>query len=452
MKIALINAFDAHDRKQHYFPALGLGYLAAYVKEQVPGRYEFLVAESRQDVLRAQPDLVGISTTSQAFELSKAMAGDFKESLGVPVVLGGVHITALPETLPRQIDIAVLGEGEETFFRLLQLFERHGRLTENQLADFPNVAYWRRGQRVINPRQRPNRPIDNIPFPDRSIMKKVVFQGGVHMIASRGCPYDCSFCYNRTFWLGVSAHSPLYFAREVAHLIASYKPAWIYVYDDLFLTHPKRLRKIVNFLEAYHIPQQTAFRVYLRANALDDEVCNLLRRMNVRAVDIGFESNSARVLAWMNKRTTPEVNQRCLDLCHRNEIDVYGTFIIGWPGEQPEDVEASIRFIERNKHKFRSALTIPLYPYPGTRVWNDALRRGLVSTEMDFNRIQTSTVDTFDIDSYIMLNPDMSREKFEKYLNTFFALHNEILPAKAARVDFHDGLPNAQAAHVHKVE
>jgi anaerobic magnesium-protoporphyrin IX monomethyl ester cyclase len=433
MRIGLINAFDSHDRKQSYFPALGLGYLASYVRAHDDERHEFVVAESSSELVSARPELVGISTTTQAFELSKGIAREVKRYLGAGVILGGVHITALPETLPEEVDVAVLGEGEETFLELVRLYRRYGGWPVSVLRDLANIVYWDDGKRIENPRSRVKRPLDSLPFPDRDIMKSVLFQGGAHVIGSRGCPYDCAFCYNRSFWLQVSAHSPARFAEEIIHVLDRYSPDWIYVYDDLFVATVRRLREIVDVLEKRGIPERTSFRVYLRANMLTEEVCCLLRRMNTRAVDIGFESNSTRVLKLMQKKVTPEANQACLDLCSRFGIGVYGTFIMGWPQERVEDAEATIRFIEQNRAKLRSALTIPLYAYPGTWVWEHAVARGLVSAKMDFNLIQTSTVEYFDIEQYIMLNDEMSKSQLARALTTCFALQHEILYGGSGR-------------------
>lgn len=427
MKVALINACDEHDLKQRYFPALGLGYLAAFAQKHAPGRYEYAIARTADEVVATQPDVVGISSTTQSFELSKLMAARFKRSLGTPVILGGVHITALPETLPRDVDIAVLGEGEETFLHLVELYRSRGQYTSEALRGLSSIAYRQDGRIVANPRHRANHEIDCLPFPDRTLMRNVVFQEGAHIIASRGCPYNCSFCYNRSFWLGVSSHSPDYFVREVRHVVDEYGPRWIYIYDDLFAVQEPRLSEIVNLLRRSGVTEHTAFRIYLRADGLTDDVCALLKNMNVRSIDVGFESNSARILGMMDKKRGPESNQRCVDLCQRFGIGVYGTFIIGYPGEQPKDIDATIDFIRCNKLRLRSALTIPLYAYPGTRVWEYARRRRLVSPDMNFNSVQTSQVESFNMDSYILLNPEMSRHHFKAYFDICMELYNEIL-------------------------
>jgi len=156
----------------------------------------------------------------------------------------------------------------------------------------------------------------------------------------------------------------------------------------------------------------------VRADRVDTETCELLKRMNTRWVTLGVESASDRVLALMNKRTNVKQILQALRLLRHHGIEVEACFILGYPGETVKDMKATVAFIEENFGTlFRDFSLFPLVLFPGTRVWEEAVRGGLIDENFDPESINRST-NNFNPDRYVFLNSHVPRDTFLYYVYT----------------------------------
>ena len=134
MKILFVTA-PTNSPVQTWYPPLGLGYLSSYLKKylEAPEKVEiklcdFAQGESYAKALKQfKPDFIGLTSTTTGFSRTISLANSLKLLSDVPIILGGTHISALPQSLPKSVDIGVIGEGEQTFLELVQLYlvERH---------------------------------------------------------------------------------------------------------------------------------------------------------------------------------------------------------------------------------------------------------------------------------------------------------------------------------------
>ena len=145
----------------------------------------------------------------------------------------------------------------------------------------------------------------------------------------------------------------------------------ISIWDDLFIANPTRFREIVQFVEERGINRSVSFDLAVRANLVSDELCELLKKMNVTAVGLGAESGSNRILKLLNKGVTVEMNQKSIDTLYQHRIQVGCSLVVGCPSETEDEVRSTYEFILKNvkdgKMSPHCAVNI-LMPMPGKRV------------------------------------------------------------------------------------
>ncbi|MCG7851193.1 MAG: radical SAM protein, partial [Methanosarcinaceae archaeon] len=333
-------------------------------------------------------DIIGISSTSQDFAVATEIARSIKQSKEkIITILGGHHITYLPQTLPKEVDVGVLGEGEQTFLELIRLLSDNSlHITPEDLEKIDGIVFHSdRGPTVTSCRKLIE-PLDNIPIPFRLKSDKI------YLFTSRGCPYKCAFCSSSAFWGKARFFSAEYFVNEIEFLLNQFPQlTHISIWDDLFIANLPRLREIVRLLAEKGINKKVSFDLAVRANLVNDELCKLLKIMNVTGVAFGAESASNRILELLGKGVTVETNQRAIDTLYHHGIPVGCSLVIGCPTETEDEVRNTYEFILRNikdgKISPQCAVNI-LSPMPGTKIWEDATRAGVIDIEnMDWKRL-----------------------------------------------------------------
>lgn len=404
---------------------LGLCYLASYVQKYVDASIEVRLRDGMKKHLDEPADLVGISSMSNFISRAVELAGNIKREQDIPVILGGPHISILPHTLAREIDVAVLGEGEETFAELITAFRRSGRFLPADLERIKGIAFWSPGGELIITPERPPLPnLDDIPIPRRDLWP--VEDKIKYVASSRGCPFKCAFC-------ATAGRKPRHFStsrvvEEIALVHERYGASHIAFIDDLFLTAKARMVEIIEGLRSRGLLRKIAFAASIRADLIDEDLVALLKKLNVQSVYIGLESGSDRILHYLKSETvTVSQNQRALDLLAGSGIIVEGSFIIGSPREEEEDLRLTHDFILNNYKAGKLIFTSLkiLTPYPGTKVWSYALERGLVSEHMDWTKLR-GLLETFDPYNCIYLGEIIPLVEFVDYVDVFEELSRKI--------------------------
>jgi len=384
MRIGFIVASNEID--VHWYRPLSYGYLKAYLDKHLNSAAEICFLDNMEGFEKF--DIIGISSTSQDFARAKGIARHIKDkNKEIITIIGGHHITYLPETLSDEFDIGVIGEGEETFFDIIRCFMKsrmHPKF--NDLKKIQGIVFREDGKMTRTPKRELINPLDKIPFPYRSK------ESDPYLCSSRGCPYKCTFCSSATFWEKTRFFSPEYVVREIELILEQFpKTRNISIWDDLFIGDVARFKKIVELLENKGINKRVGFTLPVRGNLVNGELCKDLKRMNVIGVSFGAESGSNRVLEILGKRMTVEMNQKAIDTVYEYGIPVGCSFIVGTPTETEDDVRDTYEFILKNivdgKLSPRCSVNI-LMPMPGTEMWSYAIRAGLIDMkDMDWNRL-----------------------------------------------------------------
>lgn len=385
IRMLLVESVYHYPVMENNHPPLGLGYIASSLRKEFGDTFVFkIIRDNLTDAIQSfQPDVVGISSVSKNYNVAKEHARVAKQA-HLPVIIGGVHISFMPQTLTQDMDIGIAGEGERTILDVMSLFIANKRFDKSELSQIEGVMY-RDGDKVTVTKPRPLiRPIDSIPYPARDLLE---IEKHAHMLSSRGCPYHCAFCSTSRYTGNQARYaSAEYVADEIEFIYKSYGAKYITIYDDLFAMNSKRVARIVELLGAKNILGKLEFAVNSRTDMVTEELATVFQQMNVKAVGLGVESGCQETLDYLKSGgITVEDNANAIRILRKHKIKPYCSIIIGSPYEDEEALRQTVKFIEENKVEFMDINV--LVPFPGTPVWDYAKSRGLVDDDMDWRKL-----------------------------------------------------------------
>jgi radical SAM superfamily enzyme YgiQ (UPF0313 family) len=404
-------------------PPLPIAYLCSYIRKYAPEIEIKAIDHAKEpirEILKLNPDVVGISSMSLPFYKAREIAQKIKKiNPKTLVVLGGHHISNLPQTLPEEFDIGVIGEGEETFKEILQNFLQDGNI--KNLKKIKGICFHHNGQIKINPPRPLIENLDDIPIPARDVfdMEGYYLQPrrsgtmqtisrGTHMITSKGCPFNCVFCASPR--KRIRFFSAERVVEEMNLLYTKYNVQEIAIVDDLFVVDINRLKKILELMKTKPFYKKVSFFCETRTDIFNEEMAIILKEMNVKTMAFGFESGSEEELKYLKRNTTTvKDNNRACKICKKYGFAIDGYFIIGSPIQTREDLAKTIKFIKDNKINYISIATAT--PFPGSDWWEYAKKLGLVDDFMDFKEFDTQARN-----SYFFINQNFSKEEYERII------------------------------------
>jgi len=374
-----------------YFP-LGLLYLAAAAREAGYDVtiFDAMFAEDDKAFLtaleRERPQVVGLGVLTTVRQAALRLAG-LAKAWGATVIVGGADPTGRPDLYLRHkreksfsIDVVVVGEGEETIRETLPPL-LDGEEPAAALSEVEGVAYRdRMGEVVQAPRRPLIKEVDRLPFPARDLIDIEQYRRAWHsqhdhfslsIIATRGCPFGCSWCQKSVFGRSFRPRSPESVAEEMALIKQAYQPDQIRIVDDVMgidADWVRAWRDAVIDREAV-IP----FECLSRVDLMDEEMARLLKDVGCRRIHFGAESGSQSVLDAMNKGILVAQIVEAADVCRKLDIDTYFYMMVGYPGESWSDLKRSVRLLRRARPDDFS--TTIAYPLPGTPFYEEVRDR-----------------------------------------------------------------------------
>jgi anaerobic magnesium-protoporphyrin IX monomethyl ester cyclase len=329
------------------------------------------------------PAVVGISTKSQNFQSARNIARIAKElDPRSIVVLGGPHPSMAGAAVlsDPHIDVAAMGEGEETLVELL------GAIAAGRGFEGIRGIAFRAGDRVVTNEPRPFiADLDSLPFPntaapevlkDHHLYPSHAFS---HIFTARGCPYNCYFCGSRKIWSRKPRRrSPENIVREIedrrAHGIEV-----INFEDDTFGIDREHIRRLCALI-AERCPG-IRWSCELHVKLCDDEVLEMLRRGGCTWISIGIESGSDEILRKIRKGITiDEAVEACRSIV-KHGISLGTFFMVGFPWETEETLEETIRAMRRCPCDIISYSIFT--PYPGTEAFDHCRDQGAIDENFD---------------------------------------------------------------------
>jgi anaerobic magnesium-protoporphyrin IX monomethyl ester cyclase len=357
---------------------LGILYIASALTEA--GHHVIftdLTFEDNLNILRdkvSDVDLIGISSSSPLFGKAIKVLSYVKEiNPEALCLIGGSHPTAMPEDALRAgFDYAVLGEGERTVVDFVNF------LSKGKHKNTKGIAFLKNGHLHINEPMPYIEDLDNIPFPDRSLIDYSRY-GNLGILATRGCPYNCFFCkpmLDMLFGKRVRKRSAASMVEEIERITKSYPRKSFHFKDDTLTVLPttwfeefrKELRK-----RGLNIRWQANSRV----DSITTEKLRLMKEAGCSQISFGVESGSPKILKFYNKHRDPGLAVKAFEACHKIGIMPNAYVMLGAPIETIEDMELTYSLIKKIKPVFWRVFTVT--PFPGNYLYKYAKERNLIN-------------------------------------------------------------------------
>jgi radical SAM superfamily enzyme YgiQ (UPF0313 family) len=341
--------------------ALGLPTVAALT----PSDWEVVIHDARVTPVDFEQkfDLVGITGYTAEIPSTYAIADQFRER-GVPVVLGGVHVSARPEEALKHADAVVIGEAEEVWKRLLIDFES-GVLQTTYHAD-----------KLCT--------MEKMKIPRRELLNRDMYTTYNTIQATRGCPYDCDYCAVT----GVFGHK--FRTRPIADVldeIRTFDSKEFLFADDNICGQPDYAKELFRAL----VPLKKKWGGQTSITfAKDDELLRLYAKSGGRYAFIGLESLSQNNLREINKPWSKAKDyEEAIRRIHHAGINIVGSFILGLDNDDPSVFQHTLEFVLKNR--IAAAQYHILTPFPGTRLY-DRMEKDKRILERDWSKYHTSDV------------------------------------------------------------
>lgn len=349
MKICLIQPEVPQSKDEDLlgvYPPIGLMWLAGNCKG-----HKISVCDMRFNPLDTGPwDLVGISCQTVSYNNCHTVASAIHQEYPETVVVAGGH-HPVPQELLTFADYVVRGEGEITFFDLLQVIEQGG--------DTPPGVFSRK-KRALH---RPPADITRLAPPDYECipLKRYSPNQGA-MVTSRGCPYSCIFCispFGHT-WRG---RTPVQVVAEAEELY-SRGARTLHIMDDLFTYDRDRVFSICEKIHTlggeWDLPNGT------RADTVDQDMLTAMAKSGCTRMLYGIESGVDSVLKAIKKQITTSQIEKAVFMTKKAGIQAEGLFMVGNPGDTPKTIKKTVEFIKKLDITAHFSLATP---YPGTAFW-----------------------------------------------------------------------------------
>jgi radical SAM superfamily enzyme YgiQ (UPF0313 family) len=344
-------------------------------------------------VAAEKPAVAAFSVVTNQYRYATEMAGAIKRAFPeTRTIIGGVHATMDPEgcLAGGVFDYVCVGEGEDALLELVEAMEKGGDTTAIR-----NIWTRCNGRTVSNP-VRPFIPLERLPRKDYDIFdfQKMIDakDGWVGLMASRGCPFRCTYCFNhrmvslyrRDTGLSIKDlryvrhHSVDEVIDEIEYLLSHYRNIRTFIFDDDLFTFDREYVK--EFCERYRNLTDIPFVCNAHVRFMDDEIAAVLARGGCSIVKFGLESGSERVRREVMRRPmTNEQIERAFAAVNGAGLHSSAFVMMGLPTETPSEMDETVELLARIRPgRFRWAI---FFPYINTDAYDMAAELGIIDFE-----------------------------------------------------------------------
>ncbi len=406
MKILMIVPKYSLTHEPHYdypFP-MGLGYIVSVLKKA--GRDVHCInlnhlCGSTEDLINKALDSEGydfVCTGNNAlgYSVTEAIITTAKKHHSHPkTILGGHIITSEPELVFNSLkpDFGIIGEGEETIIELLDFIEKNRNLNEVY-----GIVYSIDGKTVKTQNRKAIDDLDTVPLPDFESLGFKEQLDNMHtnyiyystifdrpriypLLASRSCPYQCTFCYHDSKYRKRSIKNIM---KELNEMVKKYKINIINMYDECFAIDKKRLSEFCEKIQKLkkEIEWDLKWTCQLRVDSVDSDVLKKMRDAGCYIISYGFESYSADVLKSMRKYITPQQIDHAFKITLEEKIGVQANFIFGDIAETKETAKITLDYW---KNTCQGQVNLDfIQPYPGSGIYQHCIKKRIIKDKLNF--------------------------------------------------------------------
>jgi len=375
-----------------YFEYLGVMYISSILKQN-GHQVEMFIPQGGKgtgNFLKAlsvfKPDLVGFPCTTGIHNWALQCARMLKHSFPLKTIFGGPHPTYFPDIIHEPpVDIICRGEGEYPLLDLANKIDGDEDITST-------LSCWFKvnGMIIKNDQRYLAEDLDQLPFPDRKLypFKYPYFRGSKKtFMASRGCPFNCTFCFNHQYKKLYEGKGRFVRHRSVENLIQEIKEVrdkdrdlrTVYMQDDNFILNKDWLGK---FADHYAREINLPFICLIRADLTDETTIKQLSKANCKNVFFGIETGSERLRnALLQKGVTDKQIFHTAYLLKKYGIKFRTYNIVGLPGETMEEVYKTVEINMKIKTNYPWCSLF--YPFPGTTLGEYAEKHHMLESSVE---------------------------------------------------------------------
>lgn len=378
------------------FP-LGIAYISASMKKtgfnvtainlnHMEGNVADIIAK---EIKEKKIDVVATGGLSFQYSTIRVVIETAKKTCpGIITIVGGGIITGDPAPALEALEYAdygVIGEGEITICELCNALEQ-----KTELAVINGIIYRENNSYKITSPRKEIEDIDTIPWPDYEGFEIGKYlessspgisglnrKNTVFMLASRSCPYNCTFCFH-TIGRKYRQRSIDNFFAELDYLTSRYSIEFVCLADELFARDIKRVKEFCERIVDYNVRWWAQFRV----DDITPELLETLKKGGCEVMSFGLESADNRILKSMRKATKVEQIERTLKLVYDMGISLEGAFIFGDIEETEETANNTLKWW-RDHAEYKISLNL-ITVYPGSYLYKYACEKGIIADKVKF--------------------------------------------------------------------
>jgi len=381
-------------------------------------------------ILEFKPNIIGFSVDSNQFPIGIEIAEFIKDNINksIPIIFGGIHPTLNPEeTLNHNaVDMVLVGEGEEALPELIENLEKN-----QDISHIKNIWLKKNGKIVIN-KLRNFISLKKIPFMDTDVMdyQKIINNrnGWIDVILTRGCPRNCTFCFNETYRRIYSHHCVSYdihkyvriddytkIIQGIKRILEKYKniKAVNFNDDDFLLFSP-----ILGFIKSFKKKIGLPFMISAHINSINEKKLKILKECGCDLIRVGLECGNEKIRKNILKRniSNKQIIEKIM-LIKKHKIRSYTFNMIGLPTEKKDDVIKTLRLnVICNPDVVRIST---FYPYKGTKIYSVCNDLGLLPIDLSKSTLTYFDQTILNFDDKFILFLEKIQKYFDCYLNYY---------------------------------
>lgn len=397
-------------------PPLGLLYIATYLIQQGYRVKVLDLAVEKVDgvefnkmLMELNPKIVGMSTYNESWEAERVMCKYVKEALpNVVITAGGAFASFCYEDIlnKTETDYITRGEGEYITCMLCD-FVIKGK---GSIDHIPGLCYKaENGEIIVNTQCNRIEDLDDLPFPDRSLINIEKYLLPYTVCTSRGCPGECIFCSSKAFWgKRVIMRSAENIFDEVMYLHEMHGTNIFYISDDTFTASKKRCLDFCKMIRDSGVGFVWACES--RADIVNEEFIKILFESGCHKIQFGFESADNEILRKLKKYVTIEQIENAIKCAAKFGMHIQASYIVGHAFDNEETVEKTIKTAEYFRDTYGARVVCSVNtPFPGTEQYEKREELGI--------EIKTDKWENFVLNKPIISTKNLTINQLRNYLD-----------------------------------